>query len=262
MSKLVNTATCLALASLSALSIGACGDNQPKSIPNDAVALIGHTPLSKATLNHWMNSIAGGDFYEHFGRRAPRGLVSEPPNYTACMSAATTLTAASGRRPAFTTSQIAQKCRLLYQVIKEQALLFLISAQWRIDEAAEEGITISDAELASTSRQDVAQRYPRAGEFDTFLANREWALSDELYQLKRNLLTTKLHEKISHQSGREHETLQERAAFVHFVLGNTKKRTASTLCRPAYIVPTCRGYKNPATSLPAPLVLLEELAGK
>jgi hypothetical protein len=260
MSKLTKTATCLALASLTAFCLAACGSSQPKTIPSNAVALIDHTPLSKATLNHWMNSIVGGDFYEHFGRRAPRGLVSEPANYPACMNAATTLTVASGR--SFTSNQLADKCRQLYQAIKEQTLSFLIPAQWRIDEAAEVGVKVSDADVASISRQDVAQRYPKAGEFDTFLANHEWAPSDELYQLKRNLLTTKLREKVSHRSSNEHETLQSHAAFVHFVLQHTKKQTASTLCRPAYSVPTCRGYKTTtASSTTSPLLILEELAG-
>lgn len=252
----------LVVVSLAATAISGCGSSKPTQVPANAVALIGDTPISKATLDHWMHSMVGGDFYERFGTRAAHGLVSEPPNYAACTSAAATMTAASGRQPPFTSSQLLQKCRQLNQAIEEQALTFLISAQWRTDEAAEHGITISDAELAAESKQSAAQQFPKPGEFDTYLANHEWALSDELYQLKRNLLTTKLREKISHLSPGGEETPQARATFVSFIEGNIKKRTATTLCRPAYMVATCRGYKAPSTPTPAPIVILEELTTK
>jgi hypothetical protein len=244
---------------LAACSLAACGGDAPKTIPSDAVASIGGTPITKATLSHWMNSITGGDIYERFLKRAPLGLVSEPANYAACERAATSLTLASGRKPPFTSNQIAQKCRQLYLAIREQSLLFLISVQWRVNEAKENGITVSDGEVAKSSREYNAKNYPKPGEFETYLANHEWVASDVLYQLKRNLLTTKLHEKLS---GSGAETPQTLTKFVHFVEGNLKKRTAETHCLPAYAVSTCRGYKAPTSATPAPALILEELIEK
>jgi hypothetical protein len=244
------------------LCLAACGSGKsaPKSVPDGAVALIGDTPITKPTLNHWMNSIVGGDYYERFGKRAPLGLVSEPANYPKCIRAASSLANENNR--VFTAAQISLKCHQLYRAIEEQTLSFLISVQWRIDEAAEQGITISDAAIAAYNRQDVAKRYPKPGEFDTFLADHEWALSDQLYQLKRNLLTTKLREKVSHRSSKSEETPQSRGLFVNFVLRNIKKRTTTTLCRPSYAVSTCRGYRPSKTQTPAPILILEELTGR
>jgi hypothetical protein len=258
MSRPVQHASGLAATIMLILSLGACGSSS-HGIPAGSVALIEHTPLTTGTLNHWMNSIVGGDFFERWGKRAPLGLVSEPANYPTCVRAASVLTRASGRRPPFSSSQIGEKCRLLHQAIKEQTMAFLISVQWRIDEAAEQGITISDAQLAASSREDAAKRYPKGGEYEEFLADHEWAASDVSYQLKRNMLTTKLREHITHTAAGTEESPQIRARFVKFILSNTKKRTASTLCRPAYRVSTCRGYKPPKSTIPSPILILEEL---
>lgn len=240
---------------LVAAGLSACGGSQSHGIPANAVAVVGSTPITRATLNHWMASIVGGDYYEHIGAPAPRGLVSEPPNYSACVAAAGTLVGrtASGQL-ALTPEQLDGKCRELHQAIKEQALSLLISIQWRIDEAAEHGLTITDGEVAGYLKQLNAKQFPKPGQFETYLADREWAASDMLYQLKRNLLTTRLEAKFQHNN----QAAQQ--AFFQFVLANTAKRTASTDCRVGYVIPRCRQYKATASSSPAPTVILEALA--
>ena len=49
------------------------------SLPGDAVAQVGDATISKATLNHWMSTMVGGDFAEDSTVTAPQGLVSDPP---------------------------------------------------------------------------------------------------------------------------------------------------------------------------------------
>ncbi len=243
-------------------TLAACGGDSPKTIPSNSVALVGSTPITKATLNHWMNSIVGGDFWERFQKRAPIGLVSEPANYATCEAGAKTLTATSKRKPPFTSAEISQKCHQLYLAIREQSLLFLINVLWRIEESKEKGITVSDAEAAKNSHEYSAKFYPKPGQYEAFLANHEWAASDELYQIKRNLLTTKLREQVTGRSSQKEETPQGRAKFMSYVVANIKKRTAETRCRADYAVSTCRGYKEPASAIPPPVTILEELVGE
>ena len=249
--------TTVLLVALSGFGVAACGSGNSNSIPSNAVAVVGDTPITKATLNHWMQSIVGGDYFERVGERAPLGLVSEPPNYAGCLPGAKQLTDASGRQPPFTTQQLELKCRQLYQAIKEQALTFLISVQWRVNEADEHGVHVSDAEIAKYAREANASQFPQAGEFAKYLADREWVPSDQLYQLKRNLLTTKLQEQV--KTG---DTQQARIAFIDFVKGHIAKRTKETNCRPGYLVFQCRQFKASPTSIPAPIVILEELHEK
>jgi hypothetical protein len=254
--KLRHSPTVLAIL-LACGGLAACGGGSSNAIPPDAVAVVGDTPISKATLNHWMKTIVGGDFFERLGKRAPLNLVSEPPNYAACLPGAKELTEASGRKPPFTTPELEQKCRQLYEAIKEQTMTFLISVQWRINEAAEEGITVSDAEISKYANEANASEFPKPGEFAKYLADREWAPSDQLYQFKRNLLSTKLAAHI--KAG---DTAQAHIAYINFIKKNITKRTAETNCRRGYLVFQCRQFKAPPAGLPAPIVILEELYEK
>ncbi len=247
---------------LVATTMLACGGSSSShAIPANSVALVGETPITKATLNHWMNSIAGGDFWERFSRRAPLGLVSEPANYPACESAARTLIAANPHKPSFTAAQISQKCHQLTQAIREQSLLFLISVLWRVNEGKEKGIAVSDREAQKYTREYNAVHFPKPGQFEAYLADHEWVASDVDYQVKRNLLTRRLREKVSGESFKLEETQHTRNVFMSYVEHNIPKRKAETRCRPAYAVSSCRGYTEPASLPPAPITILEELTG-
>lgn len=251
-------ATALALTAFTA-----CGGSSSHTIPSNSVALVGATPISKTTLDHWMHSMVGGDFWERFIKRAPAGLVSEPADYAACEAAARTLIAEGTHKLHFTPAQVAQKCRQLYFAIREQALQFLINVSWRVNEGRENGITVSDAETSNYAKQYIAKFYPNPGEYEKYLANREWAPSDDLYQVKRNLLTTKLREKIEGTGAGEKrkETPQVRTRYIDYVEGHIGKRTAETRCRAAYVVSMCRGFRE-AGSPPAPVAILEEFLGE
>ncbi len=231
-------------------------------IPADAVALVGKIPITRANLNHWMHSMVGGDFWERFLKRAPANLVAEPPDYPACEVAARTLIAERKHRRSFTPAEVARRCRQLYVAVREQALTFLINVAWRINEGKENGITVSDAEAAEYSKQYIATKYPKAGEYATYLANHEWAPSDDLYQVKRNLLTMKLREKVTGLDSKTEETTPARLKYFSFVEGHIKKRTAETRCLSAYAVAMCSGYRGPTSSLPSPVSVLEELVGE
>ena len=230
----------------------ACGGATHGGMPSNAVVQIGDTSITRATLNHWMESIAGGDYFEHTNKRAPRGLVNEPANYARCASAARSVNV-----HAVSDVALKAKCQQLYESIKEQALSFLISVQWRIEEAAEQRVSVSAAELAKTLARVQREQFPRPGEFVTYLQQREWALSDELYQLRRNVLTAKLLEHVQ----RTHPGAAGELAFFRRAAANQKRRTAVTNCRTGYVVPQCRQYDARTTSRrsPSPAQLLEEI---
>jgi hypothetical protein len=266
MSKRLRPLAALACLVLALTALSACGSGKsttttaadpPKTIPANSVALVGSTPITKANLTHWMHSMLGGDYWERFGKRAPVGLVSEPANYAACEAAARGLVAQSGHE--LTPAQISQRCRQLHVAIREQALLFLINVLWRVNEGKENGITVSDAATTSYSAKYIAKFYPKPGEYEKYLATHEWAPSDELYQVKRNLLTTALKEKVTGRSRKLEETPQSRAKYFSFVEQHIPKRKSETRCVAAYAVSMCTGYTEPASSPPAPDEILEEL---
>lgn len=211
--------------------------------------------ISKPTLNHWMRALAGEDFRQGVGTTGPRGLVAEPANYAECSSAAKKLVpkTASGQRR-LSEAQIAQKCHELYRSVKEQALSFLISAQWTLAEGAEQGVTVSSALLHSEFVRSREQAYPTEADLQRYLAERHWTLADLLYQLKIGVLVAKLQPKF--------EAAVKRAGggertYVKLALEHYKRLIVKTSCRPGYVVPDCKEYHGSPTGPPSGEVIVE-----
>jgi hypothetical protein len=212
-------------------------------LPSDAAAVVGARQISKATLNRWMSPMVGGDFYESTHLRAPTGLVSEPPNYAACVAAVR----AFGSK--LTVAQITSKCEQLYEQVKEQVLTYLIEAEWSLDRDAEQGVTVSNQEIEKEFKRLEAQFFPKEGELQAYLANHEWPLSVELFLIKRDMLYNKLEKKFR-ETGRK-------AQFGRFLFDNAKQWTARTSCQIGYLVEQCNDYKSvPSTT--SPDILIEE----
>jgi hypothetical protein len=226
-------------------SASVTGPNAPTAaqVPPNAAVMVGTRPITKAMLNRWMAPMVGGDFYESTHLRAPRGLVSEPPNYAACIAAIR----AFGSK--LTAAQITSKCEQLYEQIKEQVLTYLIEAEWSLDRDAEQGVTVSNQEIEAEFKRLEVKFFPKEGELQTYLANHEWPLSVELFLIKRDMLYNKLEKKFS-ENGRK-------AQFGRFLLDNAKQWTARTTCQIGYLVEQCNDYKSvPSTT--SPDILIEE----
>src|SRR4029077_16402098 len=250
MSKVIHTVLACMAISITVLGLVACGGGTSE----DVVARVGENSITRATLNHWMGIIVSGDYFEKVGRRAPKGLVSDPPNYAACVAAEEAIMPKPVKGKSLpTAAQRESKCRQLYQVLKQQAMAFLISSQRLIKQGAEQGVKGTDEEVKQHFKLLKAEEYPSDAEFQKYLADRGWTLPVELFLLKRNLLSTKIEQKLC----QGHEQ-----ALVDFFKKSTKKWTASTSCNAAYVVEGCKQYKPTKTPPGAsPAVLLEEMAG-
>jgi hypothetical protein len=246
MHKLVHVLLPIALAAI-ASSFVACGDSDD---PSPVVAKVRHMSITRETLSHWMTTLVDGDFREHVGGTAPRGLVSDPPSYRACVSAIEALgrPKASGTDSKPGAMQREAQCRQLHQALKQQALSYLIEGLWNIEEAADQGIHITDAEIDQQLAKDKASLGPVTHQ-------------DQLYLVKRSLLSTRLNEQRERAlRGKmpEGEALQRAVAELY--AQSIKRWPAQTSCRAGYLVAQCRGYKAPTGSLPSPAVLVEQIA--
>jgi hypothetical protein len=212
--------------------------------------------ISRTMLNHWMQAMAGGDFRAIIGTRGPRGLVSEPANYTKCASAVKLVAPRTfGGQLRLTGTQIQQKCHELHAAIKAQALSFLISVQWTIAEGAEHGIRISDTQISRDFAQFRKSPYPTKADLSRYLAERHWQLADILYQLKRNIIEGQLLPKFARivklAGGGE-------SSYARLALQRVRTMTAKTTCSPGYVVNYCKEYRG-STSLASPNVILERM---
>jgi hypothetical protein len=230
-----------------------------EAIGNDptVVATVGSSSITRGGLDHWMATIVGGDYDENVGSPAPRGLVSDPPNYSRCRTAIESLGPAKGENSQQAAKKLASDCRVLYRELKQQALSYLLHGLWNIEEASEEGIVITESEFQKLK----AERFASNKAFSTYLAQREWSLGDELYLVKRDLLDEKLaarHEQIVRKTvGGNSEALQR--AVVELYAQNLNKWKAKTSCASGYVIPECKQYTGPQTS-GAPDALLEQIA--
>jgi len=258
MSMITHPISALLAVCLAIIGLTACGGGG--GIPGDSVAQVGGTAITRAELDHWMSTLTGGDFYEVAREHTvPAGLVSEPPNYAACV-ASLEAAAASGRTvqpkpthaaPQQTAAQLLSKCRQLYVALRLQAMAYLVNAQWTIGVYADEGVRASDAEVMRTLEQVKADEFPKPGQFERYLASTRRSLADELFVLKLNVLSQKLQQKARTEGTKQVIRKLSEAGL---------RWTAKTSCRPGYVVPHCRQFRTWTPSARDPAVLLEQVA--
>jgi hypothetical protein len=244
------------LASLAIACLSGCGGAGDS--PRDVVAHVGGTAITKASLNHWMATIIGGDFYEISHLAAPRGLVSEPPNYAVCVVGLKAFL--PNVRHGTAETQLKSKCEQLHEALKQQALAYLITAQVAVGQDTEQGLKVSAGEVEQEFKRVQETQFPNEGELQRYIAERHWSLADELFLIKRDLLSRKLRLKLTQRfSIPDHE-----AALIKYVGDINKLWTAKTTCDPGYVVQGCKEYTsaqiNAASTEPSPAILIEELA--
>ena len=239
------------------LALNGCGSSSSASSTEDSLVHIqgSSASITKATLNHWMNAVVGGDYRAGGPQIAPAGLVSEPANYPACEAAARKIVpkGANGQL-ALNDTQIASKCHKLHQAIKEEALTFLLSVAWTVIEGEEFGLKVSEAQLHQEFARYRTVPYPTEADLQKYMGERHEQLSDVLYQLKRNILVReilpKFEAKVKAAGGGE-------ATYVRLALARYKALIAKTSCEPEYVTQGCREFKG--TDVPeAPNVIIEE----
>ena len=246
-----------------ALALSACGGGGSSS--GGSSASLTHIKGSSATitkpmLNHWMGALVGEDFHASVGSRAPGGLVAEPADYGACLEAAKTVVPRSpSGKLKLSDAQIEAKCRELHEALKAQAIAFLLSVQWTVQEGEEQGLHISEAEL-----HQYYKRYQKEvlggseASARKYLAERHWSVADLLYMLKRSMLVSrilpKFEAKVKRAGGGE-------KTYARLALARYDGLIAKTSCEPGYVVLGCKEYRQPAYAPPSAAVILEGLAG-
>ena len=85
--------------------------------------------------------------------------------------------------------------------MKTEVLGFLISSEWVIGEASHLGVNVSDAEVKKEFEKIKTQQFPKAAEFEKFLATSGQTVSDLLLRVKLNMLSSKIQKKIASGKG-------------------------------------------------------------
>ena len=170
--------------------LSACG-----GIPGDAVVQVNGHSITKATFNHWMGVASASS--NTTGATA-KPAIPEPPSYAACIAHLQ----ASEPKPvkgqaAPTTTQLKAQCEQQYKALQQEVLGFLVSAEWVIGEASHVGVKVTDTEVKKKFAEVKTQQFPKAAEFEKFLATSGQSVSDLLLRVKLNLLSAKIQQKVA-----------------------------------------------------------------
>jgi foldase protein PrsA len=170
------------------VGITACG-----GIPGDAVVQVGGNSVTTSAFDHWMKVAAQSSA----SGTTAKPVIPEPPNYTACIShlAAIAPKPAKGQS-APTTAQLKTQCEQQYKSLQSEVLGFLISSEWVIGEASSLGVKLSDAEVTKEFTKIKTAQFPKAAEFEKFLASSGQSVSDLLLRVKLNLLSQKIQKQV------------------------------------------------------------------
>ncbi len=177
------------------LGLAACGSG---GIPGDAVVQVGSTPITKTTFEHWLDVAASSTAQTAAGTTAPKPVVPDPPTYTACIAHLQAVAPKPAKgQSAPTAAQLKTQCEQEYTALKQQVLGFLISANWVLGEASDQGLSVSNKEVEKKFTELKRQQFPKEATFQKFLSTTGQTVSDLLLRVKLNLLSQKIQQKIS-----------------------------------------------------------------
>lgn len=172
-----------------AVGVAACG-----GIPGDAVVAVNGTPITKAEFDHWLRIAVDGPYASvEGGKQATPPPVPEPPDFTACIQHLEATEKSKQTNP----SQLKSQCQNEYEAYKTQVLDFLISSQWVLGEAQEEGIKVSNAEARKEFETLKKAQFPKESQYQAYLARSGETEADLLRRVKLQLLARKIEEKVT-----------------------------------------------------------------
>jgi foldase protein PrsA len=194
------------------IALAACGGS---SIPGNSVAKVGDTSITKDNFNHWLKIAAissQGQTDPDVAAGKKTAQIPDPPDYKQCVAEKekTAPKPAKGQ-PAPTTAQFKQQCATEYTSLRDQVLQFLISAQWIVGEAKDQGIKVTDAEVNKQFETTKKQSFPKEADFQKFLKSSGMGLDDLKFRVKVQALSDKLRTKVT--KGKDTVTQAQIAAY-------------------------------------------------
>lgn len=158
-------------------------------VPSDSVAVVNDSPITRAEFNHWLNAAA------HSQQSGGPVTTPDPPTFAGCVAAKRAQPPPPGQPPPSDTDLLNQ-CRSDYETFKNQALQFLITAQWVQQEADREGIHPSDSEINQQFQAQKAQAFPDQNAYQQFLSTSGQTEQDLLLHVKLSILENNIRQKI------------------------------------------------------------------
>jgi foldase protein PrsA len=178
----------VAATGLGAALISGCGN----SVPANGVATVNDTVIRKTDFDKWLRTASQGQ-----SRGGTAALpVPDPPNYANCVASLKGQPTPKGTtKPS--DAQLKKQCKQQYTQLKGQVMQFLIQAQWVQQEAANQNIKVSDAEVTRSFQDQKKQAFPTDAAYQKFLKTSGMTETDILFRVKLDTLQQKLTQKVT-----------------------------------------------------------------
>jgi len=237
----------LTAAAVAGIVLAACGGGSSSEV---VARVAGVGTISKATLEHWMPIEATVIYKEYPTTAVPKGVVPDPPSYTACIAylkATPEKLVETGPKP--TAAQLKGKCRQKLGELRVLTLNTLIGWYWIIGAGMTLGMKASDAEVQARIVQGNKQYFPKSGELARYLrltgqTNVDLALRAKVQVFETKLLA--LQTAIEKRLPKNASDQQKRAALAKYEqsLPPGGGWVAKTSCSRGYVVSACKQYKG------------------
>src|SRR4029453_16100509 len=176
----------LAALVLGVAAFAGCGND----VPAGAVAKVGDATITQDEFDKWLNTAARGN------ARGPAAAVPDPPDYTKCVAAKSKTPVPKGEEQP-TEDALKKQCKSEYDQLKREVMQFLIQAEWVQQEAADQDIKVTDAQIKKSFEDQKKQAFPNDKQYQEFLASSGMSEKDILFRVKLDQLQQKLTQKVT-----------------------------------------------------------------
>jgi parvulin-like peptidyl-prolyl isomerase len=166
-------------------------------VTGDVVAQVGGTPITRAAVDHWITVLAA---LASPALPQSGSVLPDPSQDTACIASAIAAGKRASPQGTLSGARPGAKCEQLYQHLKQQALEFLISTDWVLDEASELGLKLSSTELEQQILEFKRRQSANEAEFRQFLARTGETEADIALQARATALAPKITPRIEQEN--------------------------------------------------------------
>jgi len=175
-----------------ALVTSGCGSD----VPAGAVAKVGDSTIDKAEFDKWLATATQGT--------AQGGAAAslDPENdFEECAQSIVSQPVPQGsEKPSEADAR--KQCKDQYEQLKDEVMQFLIQAQWVQQEAEEQGVEVTEAEVRRSFEDQKRQAFPKERDYQEFLESSGMSEEDILFRVRLDTLQNKLTQKITEDEGK------------------------------------------------------------
>jgi foldase protein PrsA len=176
----------LAALALGAAAFAGCGND----VPAGAVAKVGDTTITQDEFDKWLNTAARGN------AQGAAAVVPDPPDFQKCVAAKGKTPVPKGQKKP-TDDALKKQCKSEYDQLKREVMQFLIQAEWVQQEAADQDIKVTDAQIKKSFEDQKKQAFQNDKQYQDFLASSGMTEKDILFRVKLDQLQQKLTQKVT-----------------------------------------------------------------